>query len=148
MGAVTAGLEYARWSVGTASSIESHFFAMGSVKGASIHMSSTGTLDVDTTTVSIPIEVTTGARLLGVLSVYGGGGLSLATGDSTIDAELQSQLTINADNIPVGNATITGSGESSPSTVGAHALGGLMIHTRHARVFLQGALAPGELVAL
>ncbi len=145
--AVTGGLEYAKWTVGTASSIESHFFAMGSIKGASIHMSSTGTLDVDTTTVSIPIEVTTGARLLGVLSVYGGGGVSLATGDSTINAQLDSLLTINADNIPVGNATISGSGESSPSTLGVHALAGLLVHTRHARVFLQGAVAPGELSA-
>jgi hypothetical protein len=143
--AATTGIEYARWTVGTASSIESHFIAQGPVERSSIHMSSTGTLDVNTTTFSVPLEVTTGARFLRVLTLYTGGGVALTTGDSTINAELESVLTINADNIPVGNATITGSGESSPSVLSVHAIAGALIHTRHARIFLQGAFAPGEL---
>ncbi|HEX5059305.1 MAG TPA: hypothetical protein VFV99_08100, partial [Kofleriaceae bacterium] len=83
--------------------------------------------------------------LLDVLSLYGGGGLVLTTGDSTITAQLDSQLSINADMLPVGNATITGSGDSGPSAATVHALVGAMIHTRHARIFLQGAFAPDEL---
>ncbi|HUS30526.1 MAG TPA: hypothetical protein VMZ53_18580, partial [Kofleriaceae bacterium] len=57
--AVTSGIEYARWSVGEASmsTIESHFTATGPSEHASIHMSSTGQLDVLTTTYTIPIEV-------------------------------------------------------------------------------------------
>jgi hypothetical protein len=143
--AATVGIEYARWTVGTASSIESHFIARGPNDYKSIHMSSTGTLDVAVTTYSMPLELTTGARLFDVLTLYGGGGLALTTGDSTILAQLDSLLSINADNLPVGTATITGSGESSPSALGVHALAGLLVHTRHARVFMQGALAPGEL---
>ena len=142
--AATAGLEYARWSVGTSSSLESHFDARGPAEHATVHMSSTGTLDVLTRAVSVPLEVTTGARLLGVLSVYAGGGISLTTGDSTINAELNSLLTINADRLPIGTAVITGAGENTPSTAAAHALAGLAIHTRHVRVFLQGAVASGE----
>jgi hypothetical protein len=145
--ALTAGLEYARWTVGTASSIESHYVVEGSREHKSIHMSSTGTLDVLTTTYSIPVEVTTGARLLGALSMYGGVGAALAGGDSTITAQLDSQLSINSDLEPIGMATISGSGESSPSALTVHALVGLMIHTRYVRVFLQGGFAPGELAA-
>ena len=143
--AVTAGLEHARWTVGTASSIESHFIAQGPAERASIHMSSTGTLDVITSTTSLPIEVTTGARLVRVLGIYTGGGLVLTTGSSSITAQLDSLLSINADNLPVGNATIVGSGESSPSAASVHWIIGAMVHTRHARVFMQGAFAPGEL---
>lgn len=143
--AATAGVEYARWSVGTSSSLESHFDARGPAEHATVHMSSTGTLDVLTTTFSVPIELTTGARLLDVLTLYTGGGIALTTGDSTINAELNSLLTINADRLPVGTAVITGAGENTPSTASAHALAGIAIHTRHVRVFLQGALASGEL---
>jgi hypothetical protein len=143
--AATTGIEYARWTVGTASSIESHFIAEGPAERSSIHMSSTGTLDVNTTTVSVPLEVTTGVRLLDVFTLYTGGGVAVTTGDSTIGVQLESLLSINADNLPVGNATITASGDSSPSVLTVHAIAGTMIHTRHARVFLQGAFAPGEL---
>ncbi len=143
--AVTAGLEVARWTVGTASSIESHFVVEGSEDRSSIHMSSTGTLDMLTSTYSVPVEVTTGVRLLDVLALYTGAGFALTGGESTIRAQLESDLTINANHIPVGTATITGSGENTPSAATVHALAGIAIHTRHARVFLQGAFAPGEL---
>ena len=146
--ALTTGIEYARWSVGEASmsTIESHFTAQGPSEHATIHMSSTGMLDVLTTTYTVPIEVTTGGRF-GFVGLYGGGGLDLTTGDSTINAQLNSVLSINADHVPVGNALITGSGQNAPSPVSVHALVGAAIHTRHVRVFLQGAFAPGETAA-
>jgi len=142
----TTGLEYATWTVGTATggSIESHFTATGTNGFKTVHMSSTGTLDVDITTLSVPLEVTTGIRLLDTFTLYGGGGLDLTTGSSTVVAQLDSVLSINADNLPVGNAVITGSGSSTPSAVSVHGIVGLEIHTRHVRVALQGAFAPGE----
>jgi hypothetical protein len=146
--AVTSGIEYARWSVGeeTGSSIESHFTAQGPQERATIHMSSTGQLDVLTTTYTVPVEVTTGGRF-GFVGIYGGGGLAFTGGQSTITAQLNSVLSINHDKLPVGNAVITGSGENTPSAVSVHALVGAAIHTRHVRVFLQGAFAPGETAA-
>jgi len=146
--AVTTGFEYARWAVGEASmsTIESHFTATGPTEHATIHMSSTGTLDVLTTTYTLPVEVTTGGRF-GFFGVYGGAGLSLTTGQSAITAQLNSVLSINHDHLPVGDAVITGSGENTPSPISVHALVGTEIHTRHVRVFLQGAFAPGETAA-
>ena len=143
----TTGLEYAKWTMGTATggSIESHFTATGPNSHHTIHMSSTGTLDVNTTTLSVPLELTTGVRLVDVLVLYAGGGLDLTGGSSTVVAQLQSMLTINNDNIPIGTAVITGSGSSSPSAVTVHGLVGLEIHTRRVRVVIQSAVAPGEL---
>lgn len=145
--AATTGLEYARWTVGTASSLESHFTAQGTIERATVHMSSTGTLDVLTTTYSVPLEVTTGVRFFDVLALYAGGGVALTTGDSTITAELESLLTINSDHLPVGTAVIRGTGESAPSSASAHALAGIGLHTRHVRVVLQGAVSSSELSA-
>ncbi|NVB83395.1 MAG: hypothetical protein HOV81_33795, partial [Kofleriaceae bacterium] len=73
--------------------------------------------------------------------------LDITTGNSTITAQLNSVLSINSDHIPVGDAVITGSGENSASPVTVHALAGFEVHTRHVRVFLQGAFAPSEIAA-
>ncbi len=143
----TTGLEYASWTVGTTSggSIESHFVVEGTKDRKSIHMSSTGTLDVNVTTVRVPIEVTTGVRLNNTLVLYGGGGIDLTAGSSEIVAQLTSALSINSDNLPVGTAVITGSESDSPTPFTAHALAGIAVHTRHVRVLLQSQVSPGEL---
>ncbi|MBA3538149.1 MAG: hypothetical protein H0T79_00835, partial [Deltaproteobacteria bacterium] len=143
----TTGLEYASWSVGTATggSIESHFTAQGVNDHKTIHMSSTGTLDVNTTTLTVPLELTTGVRFFDTLVLYGGGGLDLTAGTSTIVAQLDSALTINADRLPVGTAVITGSDSNSPSAISVHGLLGFGLHLRRVRVALQGVVAPGEL---
>ena len=144
--AATTGIEYTRLTLATSSSIESHFSAVGPNETLTIHMSSTGTLDVLTTTYTIPLEVTTGVRF-GALALYGGGGVSITTGTSTIAAQLNSVLSFTGDHIPVGDAVITGSGENTPSTFSAHAIAGLAVHTRYVRPFLQGSFAPGETAA-
>ena len=145
--AATSGLEYSRWSIGNTSTVESGFRAQGVTEYASIHMSSTGTLSVVTSTVTVPLELSTGVRAWRVLAFYVAAGVDLTAGSSTIEAQLDSVLSINADHLPIGTAVITGSGESSPSPVSVHALGGFAIHTRHARIFMQGIVAPGEVGA-
>ena len=148
--ALTSGLEYARWSIGEVQGtpIDSHFTAEGNSGGAveryTIHMSSTGTLDVTSKTLTVPLEVTTGIRLGRVFALYGGGGVDLTSGSSEIVAELTSTLSYTGERIPIGTAIITGRGTNGPSTVTAHALAGVAIHTRYVRAFLQGAFAPGE----
>ena len=142
--AATSGLEYARWSVGNVSEIESHF----DERGTTVHMSSTGTLTVLTTTVSVPLEISTGVRLARVISFYIATGLDLTAGTSEITAQLDSVLMIGAERRVIGHALITGRGENSPSPVSVHALGGIGLHLRHARVFVQGVIAPGDVGAM
>lgn len=142
---LTTGLEYGRWTVGNIQNIESHFTARGPNDYRTVHMSSAGTLEVLSSTVTVPLEVSTGVRLGGGFVLFAGGGVSFTGGESTITASLNSLLTINADRQPIGNAIIVGEGASSPSTANVYALGGLAIHTRHVRVFLNFAKSPGEL---
>jgi len=91
---VTTGLEYARWTVGEATPIHTHFTVTGaSNQKKTIDYLAAGTLDVRADTYSLPIEVTTGVRL-GLLGLYGGAGVDLPLGSSDISAVLSGDLTI------------------------------------------------------
>jgi len=146
---LTTGIEYARWTISESAEapIDTHFTAEGTEEGVvdryTIHMSSTGRLDVLSHTLTVPIEATTGVRLFERLGLYGGGGLDLTEGSSTIIARLQSELSYTSERIAVGNAQIVGSGDSEPSTVTVHGLVGLAVHLRRVRLFCQGVTSPG-----
>ena len=142
---VTSGLEYARWTVGEAMPIHTHFTVTGATSSQkkTIDYLAQGTLDVRADTYTIPVEVTTGV-LVGALGLYGGGGLDLTLGSSDINAVLDGGLTVNADMEPIGTAHITASGHDGPSPVSAHALAGIELHTRHVRFYVQGAIAPSQ----
>lgn len=142
--AATTGLEYARWTVGEAAPIHTHFTVTGDGdQKKTIDYLAQGTLDVRADTYTVPLEVTTGV-LLGPIGFYGGGGIDVTAGSSDINAVLQGDLTINKDPIQIGTATITASGSDGPSAVTAHALAGFEVHTRHVRFYVQGAIAPAQ----
>lgn len=138
----TSGVEYARWTIGEAAPVHTHFTVTGTNNQHNIvDFPAAGTLDVHANTYTIPVEVTTGV-LLGALGLYGGGGLDLTLGSSDINAVLTGDLTINADMEPIGTAQVTASGSDGPSPVSAHALAGIELHTRYFRLYLQGVIAP------
>jgi hypothetical protein len=140
----TTGLEYARWTIGEAAPIHTHFTVTGSAGQKKIvDYLASGTLDVRADTYTLPIEVTTGV-LLGALGLYAGGGLDFTLGSSDINAILDGTLSINADNEPIGTAKITASGSDGPSPVSAHALAGIELHTQYFRFYVQGAIAPSQ----
>jgi hypothetical protein len=142
--AATTGLEYGRWTIGEVAPVHTHFTVTGtSNQSYIVDFPASGTLDVRADTYTVPLEVTTGV-LFGVLGVYGGGGIDATFGSSDINAVLDGNLTINKDMEPIGTATVTESGHGGPSTVSAHALAGLELHTRHVRIYAQGAIAPSD----
>jgi hypothetical protein len=142
--AATTGFEYARWTVGEAAPIHTHFTLTGDGdQRKTIDFLAQGTLDVRADTYAFPIEATTGV-LLGPIGFYGGGGLDVTAGSSDINAVLQGDMTINKDPINIGTAMITASGSDGPSAVSAHALAGVELHTRHVRLYVQGAIAPAQ----
>lgn len=143
---VTSGFEISRWDVDEVSPITINFKLRGTTPDQVkvIAMASTGTLAVAARTYTVPIELTTGVRFWRVLAVYGGGGLDFTFGSSQITAMLDGTMTMNSDHVPIGTAMITGTGTGGPDLVSVHTLAGLELHTRYFRLFLQGALAPGE----
>ena len=142
--AVTSGLDYARWSIGLASSLETHIIVNGTKDDEYVHLSCTGTLSVLSETLTVPVEVTTGVRFLHVIGLYAGGGADFTGGSSTIDAVMDAVMSIDADRKPIGNAHITASGASGPTTATLHALGGLELLVPHFRMFVQGAISSDD----
>lgn len=142
--AATSGLEYARWRISLADTLDTNITVTGTNDHATVGMLSSGTLTVLAQTFAIPLTVTTGVRLGDRLGLYAGGGMSIVLGESTVTAELDSLLTINADDVPIGTATIDASESDGPRGLQPHALAGVQLHTRHVRAYVQGALAPGE----
>lgn len=141
---VTTGLEHSEWEIGLAAPLRLNFTVTGTRDHANVALVSQGTLKVVASTTAIPVEVTTGVRFGSVLGLYAGGGLTFATGTSTVTAQLDSKLVINADDVEVGTAMITASESDGPSTVIPHALAGIQIHTSHVRVFVQGLVSSDE----
>lgn len=142
--AITSGFEFARWSISLASTLETHVVVKGSADQASIHLSCAGTLAVLAQTGTVPLEVSTGVRFGELLGIYAGAGVAATTGSSTIDAVLDATMSVNASRMTIGNAHITASESSSPSTWSADAFGGIELRSRYVRGYAQGAIAPDE----
>jgi len=139
--AITTGLEYARWSVGLASTYETHVVVTGSADRASIHLSNAGTLEVLAQTATVPLEVSTGVRLAEIVGLYTGAGMAVTTGSSTIEAVLDTTMSVNASRMTIGTAHVTASETASPSTWAAHAFAGLELRAGFIHVYAQGAMA-------
>ncbi|MGE5181080.1 MAG: hypothetical protein ACM31C_03415 [Acidobacteriota bacterium] len=140
----TAGLEYARWTLGIAAPIKYAFTVQGDAAGTSrnLTLTSTGTLSLVANTLSMPLEVTTGVRFLGHVALYAGGGLDVAVGDSTLTAGLAGDMTITSDGTDVGHVTITASGSQQPTPITVHALGGVQVDLPHFQIYAQALAAP------
>ena len=138
----TSGLELTRWTLGAAQPIETTVTVQGTAEGSSrnLRLVSIGTLSLVANTLTIPVEVSAGARL-GPVSVYAGGGLDLSLGKSTLASELDGEMTITADGTDVGHVTITASGDGSPTTLVPRALAGLQIQVPYFALFVQGNAA-------
>ena len=141
---ITTGIEHSEWEIGLAAPLRLNFTVTGTRDRANVALVSNGTLKVIASTTAIPLEVTTGVRLGSVFGLYAGGGLTFTTGSSSVIAQLDSRLVINADDLQIGTAMITASESDGPSAVTAHALAGVQIHTSHVRVFVQGLATSDE----
>jgi hypothetical protein len=140
----TAGLEYARWTLGNAAPIKYAFTVQGDTPGESrnLTLTSTGTLSLVAETFTVPIELTTGVRFFRHIALYAGGGVDVTLGGSTLTAGLDGEMVTTSDNIDVGHVTITASGSQSASPLAVHALGGLQFDLPHFQIYTQGLLAP------
>lgn len=142
--AITTGVEYARWSVGLASTYETRVFVTGSADRKRIHLSNAGTLDVLAQTTSVPLEVSTGVRLAEVVGLYMGVGAAATTGSSTIEAALDTTLSVNDPRMTIGTARVTASETTSPSAWTASAFGGIELRAPYLHVYGHGAIGPDE----
>ena len=143
---LTAGLEFSRWSFGIGRDIETDYDVDGDNGTAQVHMVADGQFDLESDVIVVPFEATTSLRFLYFVSVYGGMGIDLQAGKSTIDADLTADMTATdpqgGDDIDMGTADIVVSGNHGPSVGKARFLAGVQVNIWKLKVWVQGNLLP------
>ena len=139
----TTGMEYARWNMGIGAQIQYKFTVDGvDTRSVNLTLTSTGTLDLQAHAFAFPVEITSGLRFGDFINVYGGGGLDVTTGESTLTAALDGDMTVTSDGTNVGHVTITASGTQTPTPVTVHALAGVQVDAGYVQIYLQSMLTP------
>jgi hypothetical protein len=135
---VTSGIEYTRWTLDANKGLVNTFSVGTGATSTSMKLTSDGKFRLTSNAVTIPIEVTTGFRVLGILSLYGGAGVDFTAGKSTVDAALNGNVrTTDASNTDVGTATVTATGDNTASPTALHALVGAQINLWKLKIFVQ-----------
>jgi hypothetical protein len=131
----TSGIEYTRWSLDAADDLQNDF----TTSGYDLTMTSNGTFNLTSDAITVPIELTTGFRVLGLLSVYGGAGVDFTYGTSTVDANLTGDVSTSqaGANVDVGTAVITADGEGDGSPTALRALVGAQVNLWKLKIFTQ-----------
>ncbi len=138
---VTSGIEYTRWTLEATDSLTNTFTIGTGLSAVPMTMESTGRLQLTSNAVTIPVEASTGFRLLGLLSLYAGGGIDFTAGESTVDASLTGNIRTTDTNTDVGNAQISASGDNTGSPAAMRVLLGVQVNLWKLKIFVQGNLS-------
>lgn len=142
---LTGGLELSRWRLSVGGDIGTSFELEGAAgTSATLDGAVNGRFGLSTTTVVLPLEVTTNLRLLYLLGLYVGGGLDLQVGRSSVEASLGGTVTttLDGDERTIATVQVTADEGRRPSIVQAHALLGLQLNMWKLKLFVQGTMMP------
>ena len=127
--AITTGLDYSHMSLGLKQGISSNFSIpnttglvnLAGTMGATGAVDSKAVFNVDMTTKSIPLEITTSLRLMSVFTAYGGLGFDWQVGGgSTMNVDVNAELFGSAPGLTgktdLGSATVSASAHADPSS--------------------------------
>ena len=143
---LTAGVEYSRWSFSLERSISRSFEVDGDVASTTVMADATGRFGLEASSITIPIELTTSARLAYFAGVYLGVGVDIqlgsASADATLSASLEGEDPMTGDPVGVGTAAITMNGDSSPAAFAYHILAGVEANVWRLKIFTQATVVP------
>ncbi len=146
---LTAGLEFNRWAfaLDSGDDIPTQNMPLEGTNGSTeADMSAVGRFELDSTSVLVPVEVTTSLRFLYFFSVYTGVSWAFQAGKTSMGAELVGTLTAtdpqDGSDVDMGTAAITVDGNSGPSIGTITALGGLQVNFWKLKLFVQGNFMP------
>jgi hypothetical protein len=143
---VTTGLELAKWTISTKRDSLPINFKVDNGMGDSEHLTfdAKGVMNVEATSTTVPLEITSGISFGDIAILYGGGGFDLTSATATIDVNLDGDLLIRTTMEQMGHATVTASGQASPDALSFHALAGIQFNVPHANFYLQGIATPSD----
>jgi hypothetical protein len=126
---LTTGLELTQWTLGSAQAMGTTF----SLQGHTFGYDMMGHFQLGSSTLAIPLELSTGVRVA-IVSLYAGLGVDLAQGQGTIDAQLTGPLH-DTDGRDLGTITIMGHDSHGVSPFEPRALAGVQIDAWKLKLF-------------
>lgn len=133
---ITSGFEFTRWSLGVDDDLRTSFAVDGSSGSAVLVLDSTGTFDVRSTAMTVPVEVTTGMRIALLLSVYVGAGVDLTASTGKLTTSLNGNL-LTDDMRSVGTASMAGGGDNSGSPLAGRIMAGAQLNLWKIKLYTQ-----------
>ena len=140
---VTSGVEYTRWAFGANDTITNNY----TVQGTPLEVDSTGTFALKSNALTVPIELTTGFRILELVSIYAGGGFDFTEGKAYVDANLSGPIKA-PDGSNVGTVTIDATGNNTASPGNFYGLAGVQLNLWSLKIFSQVNLSPEPAASL
>jgi hypothetical protein len=126
---VTTGIELTRWTLGTQKAMGTTF----AVDGHRLGYDMTGSFELGSSSLTVPVELSTGARIA-IVSVYAGGGVDVTQGQGTIDAMVTGPLTDDQGR-QLGTATIKGHDSHDASPFTPRAFAGVQLDAWKLKIF-------------
>jgi hypothetical protein len=135
--ALTGGLEFTRWNLGSGGETMSTDFDVGGGGGsANVTLDSIGRFDLTSTALTVPLELSTGLRIALLVTAYGGVGVDFTAGKSEVDASLTGQMR-TSDNRDIGDVAIASTGSNSGSPASGRLFAGVQVNLWKLKVFAQ-----------
>jgi hypothetical protein len=144
---LTSGVEFTRWSMTSNDTITTDVPVQGAQTSADIELDSTGKFNLASTALTVPIEVTTGLRIIELVSIYAGIGFDVTAGKASLDANLNGTLK-TSDGTNVGTVTIVGGGNNTASPGNFRGLAGVQLNLWALKIFSQVNVAPEPAASL
>jgi hypothetical protein len=140
---ITSGVEYTRWAFGANDSITNDY----TVAGQPLEVVSTGTFNLKSNALTVPIELTTGLRLVELFSIYGGVGFDFTEGKAYVDGNLSGPIK-TPDGTNVGTVTIDETGTNTASPGNFYGLAGVQLNLWSLKIFSQVNVSPEPAASL
>jgi hypothetical protein len=145
---VTSGFEYSHLTVRLQRPLSTTVLLSGSAGSTNATFDGNGTLTVDTTAQTIPIELTTNIRLLYVLSLFAGAGFDIQLGSGDMDVNLSGNLSApspnGGDKLALGQAKVTVTQPAQPSPSQIRLLAGVQLNLSVVKIFVQANASPNS----
>jgi hypothetical protein len=149
---ITTGFDRSHSTLSLARGLGRDFPLEGVQPAAFVNVNSQGTLSLDTSVFSIPLEISTNVRFLYFLSAYVGAGLDVQIdGTSTLSADVGGLMTGKIPSLgfaqPIGNFRVTAQQGSSLTSGQVRGLVGLQLNLTVVKVFVQLNASPSPAIA-
>jgi hypothetical protein len=150
---LTTGFAYSRLALELEKTLDTPVPLSGADPSVSAeaNFAGTGTFNITTTAMTVPIELTTNIRFLYLLSLFVGVGYDVQLGNGEMEVDLDGNLSaqnpLDSSAIDLGTATVQVTEESKPSPGQLRLLAGLQVNVSMVKVFVQVNAIPDSAVS-